>query len=43
MCAFICYALRPTLHCSNPVIETNPIRASIDDLTERLHSLRGYL
>ncbi|MBL0163280.1 MAG: peptide chain release factor 2 [Xanthomonadales bacterium] len=25
------------------MIETNPIRASIEDLTERLHSLRGYL
>jgi len=25
------------------VIETNPIRARIDDLSQRLQSLRGYL
>ncbi len=41
----ICFAILcgPTLHCTISVIEANPIRARIDDLSQRLQSLRGYL
>ncbi len=39
----ICYSSRPKSQRKISVIETNPIRTGIDDLKERLDSLRGYL
>ena len=39
----ICYPSRPNSWRNTSVIETNPIRFNIEDLTARLDSLRGYL
>jgi hypothetical protein len=38
----LCYH-SPLFATCHPMIETNPIRARIADLRERVESLRGYL